>query len=163
MLSAARSVLSAGASRLSSSPGDQSLFLRPDDAAMRWFLLPSDHSQTTPPFQPRTYPSPTQDNPLEQGRVPSPDQSNVMGTEAVSCLLSSPTGTLRCVGKGEGFLLCCAWPARWVCMIPCSHFPLPNERNPSGSLHSYRCALIHGEFIVKPCRAVGSIFYSGGC
>ncbi len=62
MLSAAREVFAAGATNTARS-GDSSLFLSMEDAAMRWFLLPSDCETTklpaaTPPFQPRLYPRP---------------------------------------------------------------------------------------------------------
>lgn len=82
MLSAAKSVLSAGPERLSASPGDHSLFLRQEDAAMRWFLLPSDHSQTTPPFQTRTYPPPPQVSPLEPRCIPNSKEGNIIGETA---------------------------------------------------------------------------------
>ena len=60
MLSAARKVFAAGATSPKST-GDPSLFLSAEDAAMRWFLLPSDCEATaascvTPPFKPRVYP-----------------------------------------------------------------------------------------------------------
>ena len=63
MLSAARKVLIDDHARSSITLGDQSLFLSPEDDAMRWFLLSTDNhnhanGMTKPPFEPRQYPLP---------------------------------------------------------------------------------------------------------
>ena len=64
MLLSAEQLLLQDSTHLTAAQGDQSLFLAPDEASMRWFLLPSDHlprgdkQAAMPPFTPRLYPLP---------------------------------------------------------------------------------------------------------
>ncbi len=79
MLASAEDIFASSSTSLPSQTStDQSLFLAPEDAHMRWFLLSSDvtsNRKTTPPFQPRRYHLKSQDihvmNPVDLGKSSS--------------------------------------------------------------------------------------------
>lgn len=82
MLLAGEQTLSLGFSHLTTSLGDQGVFLAREEAPMRWFLLASDLTAledrtTAPPFQPRLYPHPPSCSPEQT--APCPVEEGVKG------------------------------------------------------------------------------------
>lgn len=165
MLSDAETVFSAGPSRLSSSLGDQSLFLRPEDSAMRWFLLPSDHTQTTPPFQPRVYPPPPGMSPQEPSSVPEGEavmgertdlsrksEGDMVATNSIVkgvCFSSPPKPIFKAMVEVSFFPSLCCLSVQYTNFVFVRLFVCP-------IMHLFVCSSIH-LFMLRvstPCQAI---------